>query len=260
MDSHKKLTDEIVPEENEEEPNEHDEELLKQESLYRSTLANSEENRSANNSPKHSRPLSRSNSRQPSPSNSRKASVSGSRNEPRLNSAPLIQPAKSIDFSKTRKSLSSLSIHSHLHHSSVNDLKHIGEQFKVGKADPNAKHPCEHRFQAMFQSRLKEASKRDNRLKTRTNLLLSNHIFLANDNKYKGAQFRTGKVAGMTTSSKEKKNFGDMTVEEKFQEMFKDRKKILTPEFKSKSVSHRELKEIHSSLLLKPVPNRFKKS
>lgn len=138
---------------------------------------------------------------------------------------------------------------------SVNDLKYIGDQFKVGKLDPTLKQPHEIRFEKMFQSRLKKLTqpctprysvneqllsefKRTNDPK----LQVDPHFNMTNELKYTGSQFKVGKLDTKIQSPFEKR----------FQEKFKSHLKVLQTSSNKvpTTLSYADLKEIQAKLAL----------
>ncbi len=183
------------------------------------------------------------------PKSSRPASAS---DKHRLDSARSNKSTGRMSRSKTNLSFIS-SLDPYL--KSVNDLKYIGDQFKVGKLDPSLKQPHEIRFEKMFQSRLKKLTqpcsprysvneqlisefKRTNDPK----LQVDPHFNLTNELKYTGSQFKVGKLDSKLQSPFEKR----------FQERFKSHLKVLQTSNNKvpTTLSYADLKELQAKLAL----------
>lgn len=117
---------------------------------------------------------------------------------------------------------------------STNDFKYMGDQFKVGKTNPNLQSSCEKRFQKLYSKQLSYLY---------TNSQRSLIPEINNDNKYTGMQFRMGKFTSPAIAD------STPTYEQRFQAMFKPRLEVLKPKPKPRSLTYLELKELHSSLL-----------
>lgn len=177
--------------------------------------------------------------------------------------------SRSVTFEKpqsaTRRSYSNLSnvtlIDPYL--TSINDLKYLGDQFVVGKMNPNLKQPHEERFQKMFQARAKKLMPKNNLTSSSLNRFdlsdfkrtkdpktlpsdLTLKYSLTNDMKYIGEQFKVGKL------TKDVSPF-----ERKFQEKFKNQLKYLMPsqsKLPMRPLNFDQLREVHNSLALPRRP------
>lgn len=144
----------------------------------------------------------------------------------------------------TTRSLTSSSINSYL--TSVNDLKYIGEQFLVGKVNPNQKSLTEARFQKMWESKLKKLKSTPNLFSMSTaSLHAASGLFNTNDVRHTGNQFKVGKVDPKLVP----------TCEQRFQKMFKSRLRVLKPDWEQiqtqKPLAFEDLKEMHNRLSVK---------
>lgn len=159
---------------------------------------------------------------------------------------------KSSSFTNIRKTGSYTNLSTYL--SSVNDLKYIGDQFKVGKLDPNLKSSHERRFQKMYNSRLKKlkinesakidpASTLSDYKRTKDpKFLLDPRFTLTNELKFTGQQFKVGKLDPKIISPAEKR----------FQERFKSQLKNLLPNPNTpRKLDYTELKDIQNKLIIK---------
>lgn len=135
----------------------------------------------------------------------------------------------------------------------INDMKYLGDQFLVGKLNPNLKSPFESRFEKRYTRTL-------NKLKASTDKTDSNEILseykrnananvkldpqftLTNELKFTGKQFNVGKMDPKLKSPFEKK----------FQERFKSHLKVLAPNSKRMvpNLQFDDLKRIHNSLAI----------
>lgn len=171
--------------------------------------------------------------------------------------------ARSINFSTNKLSRTRSSsdfFHANPHLVSVNDFKYVGDQFKVGKPDPNKKLPHEVRFQKMWQPKIVKLTStsttnlsftprkdtdvvKEYRI-TKDDRLLTN-LFNLNDFKYTGNQFKVGKLDPKLQSP----------VEKRFQQAYKNRLMKLSPNWDEikqiKRLNLHDLKEIHNQLLVK---------
>lgn len=223
-----------------------------------------------------SRPMhnSKPTSPEPAPRHHQQNSFENNAESPKpttTHNKPLPRPVSSrslnFDSSNTnnkalKRSTSNFSIaHPHLMHS-INDFKHIGEQFKVGKPNPNNKAPHEIRFKKMWESRTKKLASSSQSApmtpsplkpnpsvvgdykRTKDTRLLANSFHL-NDFKFTGDQFKVGRPDPKVQNP----------VEKRFQAMFKKRLEVLSPRWdevkKTKSLSFHEMKELHNQLALK---------
>jgi len=183
------------------------------------------------------------------PKSSRPASAS---DKHRLDSARSNKSTGRMSRSKSNLSLIS-TLDPYL--KSVNDLKYVGDQFKVGKLDLSLKQPHEIRFGKMFQSRLKKLTQpctprysvNEEILKEfkRTNdpkLQVDPHYNMTNELKNTGSQFKVGKLDAKIQSPFEKR----------FQEKFKNNLKVLQKSNNKAptQLSYADLKEIHAKLAL----------
>lgn len=146
------------------------------------------------------------------------------------------------------------------HLCSVNDFKYMGDQFKMGKFDPNSKPSHEVRFQKMWKTKLDKLTSSTSNLaiysprkdidvvkaynRTKNDQLLS-HAFNLNDFKYTGNQFKVGKFDPKMQT----------TTEKRFQNLYCKRLEKLKPNLaelqKIKPLNYQDLKEIHSQLAVK---------
>ena len=118
----------------------------------------------------------------------------------------------------------------------------MGEQFKVGKVNPNQLSRTELIFQKLYSKKLKYLYELNNdklRLKSST----SSNLIMTNDLKQKGMQFHTGKFANAATP--------EFSFEQRFQQVFKEKLEKLMPVYKPKTLSYHELKELHQNMLVK---------
>ncbi|RNA39073.1 hypothetical protein BpHYR1_012770 [Brachionus plicatilis] len=175
-------------------------------------------------------------------------------NKPSRSNSPLVSKSVNFDLKKKRKNSTSNStnqINKDFYLSSVNDMKYIGDQFKVGKIDSRVKSPFEERFQKRYEKTLKKMtanSKNFDSTKTLANYqqirdpkkLIDPQFTLVNELKFAGQQFKLGKL-----DSRSKSPF-----EERFQKKFKDRLKVLlpNPNRMKMAFSFDELKQIHNTL------------
>lgn len=137
--------------------------------------------------------------------------------------------------------------------SSINDMKYLGDQFRVGKTDPNLKSVFESKFEKLYQSKLNKLSKSTSRLNPigfltefrRTKdmkTLMDPQFTLTNELKFTGDQFKVGRPDPKIQSS----------FERRFQERFKHQLKNLLPNTtrNPRNLSFYDLKDIHNALLI----------
>lgn len=153
--------------------------------------------------------------------------------------------ANSADFKK--RSTSNLNNNFALH--STNDFKYMGDQFKVGKTNPNAISHTEQMFQRLYKKKLQYLYEPKY---INYNILQTTQRpdSYTNDAKYSGIQFRTGKFA--SSAVHDKNDGSDLTFEQKFQMMFKQKLGRLAPNQTNKCISYTDLKKMHENLLAKP--------
>ncbi len=146
--------------------------------------------------------------------------------------------ASSSDFQKTtlfkRAPNSLMSSSSNFALTSTNDFKFMGDQFKVGKFNPNLSSTCEQHFQKLCSKRLSYLYKNTSR---------SMLPEVTNDNKFTGMQFRMSKFASPVVAS------ACPTYEQRFQATFKSKLEVLKPKAKPRSLTFAELKQLHVNLL-----------
>lgn len=136
-----------------------------------------------------------------------RSSVESNQHISRTNS-PLISRSVNFELKKKRLNSSSSSSKSRIsdfYLSSVNEMKYIGEQFKVGRINPQAKSPFEERFEKRYAKTLKKLTTNSNNFssnkilsdyrQTRDPKCLTDHqIFVVNELKYTDQQFKCGKM------------------------------------------------------------------
>ena len=171
--------------------------------------------------------------------------------------------SRSVNFELKKKnqnySKSKNNINSDFYLSSVNEMKHIGEQFKVGKINSQPKSPFEERFEKRYEKTLKKFTANSKnfdqnqilssyrRTKDAKNLL-DTQFTLVNELKYTDQQFKFGKLDPRAKSP----------FEERFQKKYIDRLKVLFTNSNrmSMELSYNELKNIHNTLCIsKKVKN-----
>ena len=182
----------------------------------------------------------------------------------RLNSAtkrPVSARSTNFQSNKTSKPRSKSSLSAHDPYlRSVNDLKYVGDQFIVGKVDPNLKQPHEIRFLKLNSARLKklkgDTGSAKNLPQSLSQFMQSKDPkildggtmrFLTNDLKYAGNQFKVGKVDPKMTS----------VFEQRFQKRFGQKLQVLLPD-QAKSprpFTYEELKQMHTT---HAIPKRAK--
>ncbi len=145
--------------------------------------------------------------------------------------------ADSVDFKK--KSSGTLRASSNFNFAlhSTNDFKYIGEQFKVGKINPNLQSTSEKLFQKMYSHKLSYLYNRLNQ----SNIAMSPRV--SNDDKWRGMQFRMGKFQSPVVAQPA------IPFEQKFQALFKDRLDVLKPKSFRTYPSYMDLKQTHDILL-----------
>jgi hypothetical protein len=151
----------------------------------------------------------------------------------------------------------------------INDMKYLGDQFKIGKCPPNIKSAQEEKFQKMYKEKMRKLMLKSEKsiemapLNTNRDLkalhessikghnnnnnkTIDGNIFddrfhdHVNDTKYVGDQFKVGKLQMNTISRTEKM----------FQEKRKNYLKSLSASTKSRNIPPQftELKDIHEKL------------
>lgn len=210
---------------------EHSKEAEEQTEVYMKTLKKS--------SVEH--PESANNSR---PSSARRPHTSRSDN---------FEAHKTLKRSGTSKS-SILSVNPY-YLSSVNDLKYVGDQFIVGKINPSLKPPHEVRFEKMYEARLKKlrssSSGKVNVLNTLSDYKRTRDpkvfdqqtkLFLTNDLKTSGDQFKVGKI------DPKQQSVCEILFQKKFASSLK--KLHSNPNRPIVPLKFEELKDIHNKLAI----------
>lgn len=178
------------------------------------------------------------------------------------NASPLASQSMNFDQHKSalRQSFSNLSVlrSKDPYLRSINDLKYLGDQFQVGKINPNQKSVFEIRFEKMYASTLKKLSTpsykkhpmetlADFRRTRDLKVILDPQYTLTNELKFTGDQFKVGKIDPKIVNPFEKR----------FQERFKGQliKLLPNPLRASSLLNFNDLKEIHQTLTIpKSIP------
>ncbi|CAF0947536.1 unnamed protein product [Brachionus calyciflorus] len=170
-------------------------------------------------------------------------------------SSPLTSRSVNLQAGKKTRSQTNLDhiLNKDPYLSSINDMKYLGDQFIIGKINPNLKSPFECKFEKRFQNTLKKLTNNPNKLDRNQILadykrtkdlkvLLVPRFMLTNELKFTGDQFKVGKLDQKIQSPFEKR----------FQERFKSQLKMIlpNPDRTSHLLKLSELKSIHDSLVI----------